>query len=254
MLPFLNPPFRSIDPDARAFAARSGATDLFGLSGMARGIKSLGWWPNFVCWPMPITQNAGTGSTLYSFGGRGVYDITLVNGPLWTANGLSFAAASSQTAHTSSFPVSSQNWAMGYVGNLTSFTSNGDGMGWDTGGTYCILSWSAGRTMIIEQDGGTTGPATGETTGSFQAIFGARTQGGGASTGRRAFRNGTLNASLSSSGGTMTYPHTVFKVANSTTTATRAFGFFLNQNATDSELSQFYNIYKLSLGRFLSLP
>jgi hypothetical protein len=89
-----------IDPDAQAFIDASGATDIEGINDFVKGIKALGLWNSMVCWPLRSSQNAGTGSTAYSLGGLGTYNGTLVNGPTWGADGITFAAASSQQIST----------------------------------------------------------------------------------------------------------------------------------------------------------
>jgi len=81
---------RRTDPDAAAFCSRSGASDRAALSAFVRGVKDLGLWESMVCWPLRSTQNAGTGTTAYSLGGLGTFDGTLTNGPIWTADGVSF--------------------------------------------------------------------------------------------------------------------------------------------------------------------
>jgi hypothetical protein len=43
-----------------------------------------------VAWPMRSYQNAGTGSTVYSLGGLGRYDGTMINSPTWGYNGVAF--------------------------------------------------------------------------------------------------------------------------------------------------------------------
>ena len=81
---------RRTDPDAAAFCARSGASDRAAVSAFVRGVKDLGLWESMVCWPLRSEQNAGTGTTAYSLGGLGTFDGTLTNGPIWTADGVSF--------------------------------------------------------------------------------------------------------------------------------------------------------------------
>jgi hypothetical protein len=83
------------DPDAVAFAATSGATDIDAISDFAKGVKRLGLWESMVCWPLRSTQNAGTGTTAYSLGGLGTFNGTLINGPTWGTDGILFDAASS---------------------------------------------------------------------------------------------------------------------------------------------------------------
>jgi hypothetical protein len=88
-LPFTR---RGIDPDAADFCSRSGASDRAAVSAFVRGVKDLGLWEGMVCWPLRSTQNAGTGDTVYSLGGLGTFNGTRVNGPAWTADGLTFDA------------------------------------------------------------------------------------------------------------------------------------------------------------------
>jgi hypothetical protein len=90
----------SFDADARAFVNTSGATDRAAINHFVKGVKRLGLYSSMVCWPLRSTQNAGTGSTAYSLGGLGTYNGTLINGPTWGADGVTFAAASSQQIST----------------------------------------------------------------------------------------------------------------------------------------------------------
>jgi hypothetical protein len=52
------------------------------------GIKRMKLWDKMVCWPMRSIHNAGTGSTVYSLGGLGVYNGTMVNSPMWDRLGI----------------------------------------------------------------------------------------------------------------------------------------------------------------------
>jgi hypothetical protein len=101
----------SFDNDARTFINTSGAIDRAAINHFVKGIKRLGLWSSMVCWPLRSAQNAGTGSTAYSLGGLGTYNGTLVNGPTWGADGVDFAAATSQTKTDAfglpTFPMSS---------------------------------------------------------------------------------------------------------------------------------------------------
>ena len=89
-----------IDADATAFVAASGATDFDAINRFVIGMKTLGLYNSMVCWPLRSTQNAGTGSTAYSLGGLGTYNGTLVNGPTWGTDGITFASASAQQIST----------------------------------------------------------------------------------------------------------------------------------------------------------
>jgi hypothetical protein len=91
----------SFDNDARTFINTSGAADRAAINHFVKGIKRLGLWDDMVCWPLRSAQNAGTGSTAYSLGGLGTYNGTLVNGPTWGADGVTFARTSTQHITTS---------------------------------------------------------------------------------------------------------------------------------------------------------
>jgi hypothetical protein len=80
------------DPDALSYVQISGASDIQNINAFVVGIKALGLWNSMVCWPLRSTQNAGTGSTAYSLGGLGTYNGTLVNGPTWGTDGVTFVA------------------------------------------------------------------------------------------------------------------------------------------------------------------
>jgi len=108
MTPTLNLIIRSgLDSDALAFAAESGAEDRRGLSDFARGVKGLGLWDSMVCWPLRSSQNAGTGTDVYSLGGGGSFPGTLVNGPTWGADYMT--ATSTQKATISNLAFTSND-------------------------------------------------------------------------------------------------------------------------------------------------
>lgn len=86
-----------IDNDSFDFQKRAGMSDPLGMVEITlftRGIKSLGLWDDMVCWPMRARQNAGTGSTVYSLGGLGIYNGTLQNGPEWDPFGVNYHSGS----------------------------------------------------------------------------------------------------------------------------------------------------------------
>ena len=90
----------SLDQDAVAYCARSGATERRLLSDFAKELKRDGIWDKFICWPLLPGQNAGSGSMAYSFGGLGAYDGTLINGPTWGNSGITFVKTSTQYIQT----------------------------------------------------------------------------------------------------------------------------------------------------------
>lgn len=75
---------RLFDPDARAFFATAGVTDRVAkgqINDFVLGTKSLGLYNSMVCWPLRLSQNSGSGTTIYSLGGLGTFNGTLVNSP-----------------------------------------------------------------------------------------------------------------------------------------------------------------------------
>ena len=56
----------------------------------AAGVNDLGLWDSMVCWPLRSSQNYGSGTTAFSLGGLGTYNGTLVNGPTWGVDGITF--------------------------------------------------------------------------------------------------------------------------------------------------------------------
>lgn len=65
--------------------------DLFNF---IKGCLDLGIWYNMVCWPLRLEQNTSSGNTVYSLGGAGTYDGTLVNSPLRTSQGIDTVSGS----------------------------------------------------------------------------------------------------------------------------------------------------------------
>jgi hypothetical protein len=53
-------------------------------------MKALNLWSNMVAWTMRNYQNIGTASTVYSLGGLGVFNGTMINAPTWGINGINF--------------------------------------------------------------------------------------------------------------------------------------------------------------------
>jgi hypothetical protein len=97
--------YTSTDSDVLAFIAASGATDIEGLDAFVKGVKNLGLWESMVAWPLRSSQNAGTGTTAYSLGGLGTFNGTLVGGPAWTADGITFGGSTQYIEYSPQFTV-----------------------------------------------------------------------------------------------------------------------------------------------------
>jgi hypothetical protein len=85
--------FASYDSDAATYFNTAGVTDATAklqINSFVLGVKGLGLWGNMVCWPLRSTQNKGSGTIVYSLGGLGTYNGTMVNGPTWGTDGIVF--------------------------------------------------------------------------------------------------------------------------------------------------------------------
>jgi len=98
------------DADAAAYFDRAGVTDATAkqqINSFVVGVKGLSLWSNMVCWPLRSAQNKGSGTTVYSLGGLGTYNGTMVNGPTWGANGISFDGTDDHISTAYSAPAGS---------------------------------------------------------------------------------------------------------------------------------------------------
>jgi len=93
------------------YAATSGATDKLNICRFGFYIRQWRLWNNTVMWLMRSSQNAGTGTTVYSLGGLGTYNGTMVNGPTWGADGIVTNGTSSYVYAPFSKSFSSGNTA-----------------------------------------------------------------------------------------------------------------------------------------------
>ena len=88
-----------VDYDVSAYFQTAGITNATARSQIntfALGLKSLGLWDTSICWMLKSSLNAGTGSVVYSFGGLGSYNGSLVNSPTWGSTGISFTSTNQQ--------------------------------------------------------------------------------------------------------------------------------------------------------------
>lgn len=87
-----------IDPDVIAYNARivtAGNQSLNfqairDLNQFVISLKKINLWGSTVLWPLRSSQNAGNGTVAYSLGGRGLFNGTLSNGPIWGTDGILF--------------------------------------------------------------------------------------------------------------------------------------------------------------------
>jgi len=113
-----------LDVDTIAFATRvkvgSGKTilpvNLKQINKFIVGIKKLGLWDTMVCYPMRSLHNAGTGSTVYSLGGLGVFDGTMVNSPSWQSDGSGIFFDQVVNYKRITIPVRTAGWTQASLG------------------------------------------------------------------------------------------------------------------------------------------
>lgn len=85
------------DADASTYFTTAGVTSTAGRQQISRfvtGIKDLGLWSSMVCWPLRSAQNSESGATIYSLGGLGTFNGTLVNSPTRASDFMVFSDAS----------------------------------------------------------------------------------------------------------------------------------------------------------------
>lgn len=96
------------DVDADAYLSRAGVTDPLGrceVLWFTRGMKALDLWNRLICWPMRNYQNIGTGATVYSLGGLGIFNGTAVNSPTWGNSGVNFSSNTQLITFASNIPA-----------------------------------------------------------------------------------------------------------------------------------------------------
>ena len=252
--PFLT---ASFDADARAFINTSGATDRAAINHFVKGVKRLGLYSSMVCWPLRSSQNAGTGSTAYSLGGLGTYNGTLVNGPTWGVDGVTFASASSQkiTASLSSpapisdksiianfNPTTADQWT-GVAGFMPTPAYTDVSIARNSTGNFGLaLAGSGGAGAVATQ----TAPTA--TSTYLHASHSARNV--------TVVKNGT-----STTTGTFAVdPRTASNFGIGTVEAgfpfngLVSFAALISGTSADDQVSNFYALYKSTLGQGLGLP
>jgi hypothetical protein len=254
------------DPDALAYCQASGATDFQAINYFVKGIKSLGLWNDMVCWPLRSTQNAGTGSTAYSLGGLGTYNGTLINGPTWGADGITFAAASSQRIDVSTslvFSPTTVPWNVMAVQNQTIAAAS---------------ATSFGRGNVVNSDRSWLAGVSGGTTSNFLVSDGVATSSVNIAAGSSlntfaVFQGFSENDFIRLSSNDSVFQTAAARTPNQATDQTLRIGavvttpsglssryfsgkipFTLFGNSASANSTALYNLYKSTLGQGLGLP
>jgi hypothetical protein len=214
----------------------------------ADGIFDLGLWNNFVCWPLRSAQNRGTGTTVFSLGGLGTFNGSMVNGPSWTATGMTVTASNMvvnttyqpQVSLLSLFCAFKPSNTTGIDTRLTSCDQGGtsNGMGIDTypAGQYRRTGYvyNFGTRTIGQYDFLGAGLGTNNTFTAENATF---TQ-----TSNLAYNISPTNF------------HVVGHPAAGAASGDYAFTALLVQAVNATLQSNLYSLYKSTLGQGLGLP
>jgi len=207
-----------------------------------------------VCWPLRSSQNAGTGDTVYSLGGLGTFNGTRVNGPAWTADGLTVDAGGERVTTSFNYstglvslvgvirPDSADAFVSGdrFMGNDRSATNNGIGFDGVPADQFRLLGNIVNAGTRIANTRTFFGHGYG-TNNTFSFQDGTRT--------------GRSDAAYTASIRTLAVIGSPTENAVDTILGQYSFTVALDGvTTTSSLLSDFYAIYKSTLGVDLGLP
>jgi hypothetical protein len=216
------------------------------------GIKKLGLWNSMVCWPMRSIHNAGTGSTVYSLGGLGVYNGAMVNSPTWRTDGIVTSSSLSQTITTNTNSTLILNrGSLGHVVKPTSNFVNAYYNRWFPS-AWNFIGFTGGGLFRPTLQDGTTG-------GSQEVSLNSPNNGLSFESKLFSWDSSQVIANLNLTQ-TTTVNQTRIPVFNSTShilsegNATNSFGIVFNTSLTRDFYLLYYTLYKRTLGIGLNLP
>ena len=256
------------DADAVAYFERAGVTDATAkrqINAFVKGIKDLGLWSSIISWPLRSSQNAGTGTTVYSLGGYGINNGTMNGTISWGTDGIIYPNDSTfkfiNTGLTMAFDSSNSSFAVGsltatasanrrYIGGseqgptplsagTTANTTSLSGVGAFSGSVFTEVSFAGSPNLnTFNWLGASANYAT--TTNNFNAQFNS------------AF--GTASRNSASDGKTLAHIGGGQTVSD-TFTGTMAFAsYFPTTDVSQANKLLLYNLYKTTLGTGLGLP
>lgn len=254
------------DADAASYFARAGVTDATAkaqISAFAKGLKNLGLWNSTVCWLLKSSQNAGTGTTAYSFGGLGTYNGTLINGPTWATNGIVFDGTNdyiNSNFNPSSAGLNAGSHFLGVVAlaNPTSagysqLIGNEIGVNFDDGTGLARVGSTQLAYYFVGNEIGMTDP-------TVQTLIGMSGSQRKNSTEVQFIRNGQEITTSTATLGRFANNNYFIGAGNSNGTpnyfsaTTLAFAFVFSTSLSTGNLSSIYTLYKTTLGTGLGLP
>jgi hypothetical protein len=227
------------------------------------GVNDLGLWNSMVCWPLRSSQNYGSGTTAFSLGGLGTFNGTLVSGPTWEADGITFVAASSTHITTTLDVQNLRQFTAMVAANQTSQVSAADTMmaawGATTTANYFILRKTAANVFnaLTRSAAGTQQTSTvgGVITTGAWLMHGWGTQGAN----MVPTINGTAGTSIAflpdETGSSTVNIGVLVPPSNSPYNGTIASAIlFKDAELTTAQQLSVYTLYKSTLGTGLGLP
>lgn len=251
------------DADASTYFTTAGVTSVAGRQQISRfvtGIKDLGLWSSMVCWPLRSSQNAGTGTTAYSLGGLTTANGTLVNGPTWAANGIILDGV--DDCITTSYVAANGPASFGFV-SRTAITITDNNIVYsidDLTNRKMDMYYSSAASARIRFEANLNGSVAtrvdinSTNTGNFicaQASHdGTNFYGqGNSSTIQSAAGSGTMQGT----GAALVFGRRSINAAPLFFNGTLSFAYFFS-SSIHSNFTNFYNLYKTTLGQGLGLP
>ena len=271
------------DTDVFNYFSRANITDpqaMKQIANFVKRVKSLGIWNNFVCWMLTNTQqgkSAGSASgTIYSLGGLGTYDATVVNsltidsdgvtangsvgyGYLVVANGANLLAVN-PVSSGAVYKTSGTTWGGGLAywvfGNQYGATTNQSSGGWFREAVSVgLINQMRGETLL-----NSLGTAYDQT--SF--CFFTNTTSSSASNNSLNYKNGSLSTTHTvgttvspGPSGSNSYQFAAIPSysALGAFSGTTAFHFVIrNVFLSAADILSLYNIYKSTIGISIGLP
>jgi len=264
--------FYDLDIDVKNYAKRivdagyKCPADINSVSDFVKGLKIYGLWEEIIFWPFRSAQNAGTGTTVYNLGTMGIYNGTLTNGPIWQANGIFLADATTQHIATNYLPAINEDANIfsvvecnggGAQFNVICSTRNAGPNGgftfaqrWNLGDNFVGVSWVSSGTW-------TENTQTGFSNGSFHSANLRLTYNTSPKT-KSISVDGNSEASPTSDSSSTSLIGASLVIGGETISSSRALSgqiaflaYFRRRNINTNIL---HNLYKSTLGKGLGLP
>jgi len=254
--------FTGFDADAAAYFDRAGVTDATAkgqINAFVKGVKDLGLYNNMVCWPLRSSQNAGTGTTAYSLGGYGIFNGTLTNGPTWGTDGITFDGINDFISTNLAPP--NGNISIGFCSTCVFPIVARDNFVLAVGAFgsgKMILNWTSGASGLVrlEADKGgtyTSNILTVNSTNTANRIFCQASHDGSNFYAQKDSNTIQSSAYVGSVLGTGNFYIGASQNGTEAHQGNNSFAFYMS-SSSHANFTNFYTLYKNTLGTGLGLP